>query len=210
MALPTGSPSGQISSQGQEYCSANPDVHLTGELARTTLPGVYALVEIKGKQYRVSPGAELLVDRLEEPEEASVELDSVLLLSDGDRILVGDPYVADARVRVRVAGEERGAKLRVATYRRRKRTHRTQGHRQRFGPQTPPVAGGAWNFYSIPRLIPPPLLTCVFGIEPRKLHPCSVTDRTPAVLGVEGEQTRIEFGKTALTARTGTLRRVDV
>lgn len=105
---------------------------MTGEPARTTLPGVYALVEIKGKQYRVSPGAELLVDRLEQPEEASVELDSVLVLSDGDRILVGDPYVADARVRARVVGEERGVKIRVATYRRRKRTHRTQGHRQRF------------------------------------------------------------------------------
>lgn len=93
---------------------------------------MYALVEIKGKQYRVSPGTELVVDRLAEPEEESLDLDSVLLLSDGDRILVGDPYVADARVRARVAGEERGTKLRVATYRRRKRTRRTRGHRQRY------------------------------------------------------------------------------
>ena len=94
--------------------------------------GVYALVEIKGKQYRVSPGMEIVVDRLSEPEDESLDLDSVLLLSDGDRILIGDPYVADARVRARVAGEERGKKLRVTTYRRRKRTQRTQGHRQRF------------------------------------------------------------------------------
>ena len=93
---------------------------------------VYALVEIKGKQYRVSPGTELMVDRLSESEEASVELNSVLLFSDGDKILVGTPYVAGVSVRARVAGEERGAKIRVATYRRRKRTQRTYGHRQRF------------------------------------------------------------------------------
>lgn len=73
-----------------------------------------------------------MVDRLSEAEDESLYLDSVLLLSDGDRILVGDPYVADARVRARVAGEERGKKIRVTTYRRRKRTQRTQGHRQRF------------------------------------------------------------------------------
>ena len=93
---------------------------------------MYALVEIKGKQYRVSPGTEIVVDRLSEPEAESLELDSVLLLSDGTDVVVGDPYVADARVRARVAGEERGKKIRVATYRRRKRTQRTQGHRQRY------------------------------------------------------------------------------
>ncbi len=93
---------------------------------------MYALVEIKGKQYRVRPGTEVVVDRLAAPPAESLDLDSVLLLSDGARVLIGDPYVAGARVRARVAGEERGRKLRVATYRRRKRTQRTIGHRQRF------------------------------------------------------------------------------
>ena len=93
---------------------------------------MYALVEIKGKQYRVRPGAEIVVDRLAEPAAEPLDLDSVLLLSDGGRVLIGEPYVADARVRARVVGEERGMKLRVATYRRRKRTQRTIGHRQRF------------------------------------------------------------------------------
>ena len=93
---------------------------------------VYALVEIKGKQYRVRPGAEIVVDRMAAPAEETLDFDSVLLLSDGDRVRVGDPYVADVRVRARVSGQERGKKLRVATYRRRKRTQRTIGHRQRF------------------------------------------------------------------------------
>ncbi len=92
---------------------------------------MYALVEIKGKQYRVSPGTEIVVDRLSAAQE-SFDLDSVLLLSDGHDVLVGNPYVADARVRARVAGEERGRKIRVSTYRRRKRTQRTRGHRQRY------------------------------------------------------------------------------
>lgn len=93
---------------------------------------MYALVEIKGKQYRVHPGAEIVVDRLSEPESESLDLDSVLLLSDGNDVVVGDPYVADAKVRARVIGEERGKKIKVSTYRRRKRTQRTQGHRQRY------------------------------------------------------------------------------
>ena len=106
--------------------------HLTARPVRTTVVPVYALVEIKGKQYRVRPGTEIVVDRLSEPETESLDLESVLLLSDGTDIRVGDPYVAHARVRARVAGEERGKKLRVVTYRRRKRTQRTQGHRQRY------------------------------------------------------------------------------
>ena len=93
---------------------------------------MYALVEIKGKQYRVSPGAEIVVDRLSTAQAESIDLDSVLLLSDGQDVLVGDPYVADARVRARVAGHERGKKIRVSTYRRRKRTQRTRGHRQHY------------------------------------------------------------------------------
>ena len=102
---------------------------------------MYALVEIKGKQYRVSPGTEIVVDRLPAQTESfdpgsldpdSFELDSVLLLSDGQDVRVGDPYVAEARVRARVAGQERGRKIRVSTYRRRKRTQRTRGHRQRY------------------------------------------------------------------------------
>lgn len=106
--------------------------HLTATARPYYGCGVYALVEIKGKQYRVRPGAEVVVDRLAAPPAESLDLDSVLLLSDGARVLIGDPYVAGARVRARVAGEERGRKLRVATYRRRKRTQRTIGHRQRF------------------------------------------------------------------------------
>ncbi|CAI8040375.1 50S ribosomal protein L21 [Geodia barretti] len=85
------------------------------------------MVEIKGKQYRVRPGTEIVVDRLSEPETESLDLESVLLLADGTDIRVGDPYVAHARVRARVAGEERGKKLRVVTYRRRKRTQRDSG-----------------------------------------------------------------------------------
>lgn len=80
----------------------------------------------------MSPGTEIVVDRLAAPPAESLDLDSVLLVSDGKDVLVGDPYVADARVRARVAGEERGKKIRVSTYRRRKRTQRTQGHRQRY------------------------------------------------------------------------------
>ena len=109
-----------------------PRTHLTVTPGAYYRWDVYALVEIKGKQYRVSPGTEIVVDRLSAAQAESFDLDSVLLLSDGRDVRVGNPYVADARVRARVAGEERGRKIRVSTYRRRKRTQRTRGHRQRY------------------------------------------------------------------------------
>jgi len=138
-----------IGSNLVDFAAGSP--HLTATPAAYYRSGVYALVEIKGKQYRVSPGTEIVVDRLpaqadsvgrdslgrdsvgrDSAERGSFELDSVLLLSDGQDVRVGDPYVAEARVRARVTGQERGRKIRVSTYRRRKRTQRTRGHRQRY------------------------------------------------------------------------------
>ncbi|MFC2478492.1 MAG: 50S ribosomal protein L21, partial [Treponema socranskii subsp. buccale] len=55
---------------------------------------MYALIEYKGKQYKAEKGAVLTVDKLSEEKGATVELDSVLLVSDGDKISVGAPYVA--------------------------------------------------------------------------------------------------------------------
>ena len=91
---------------------------------------MYALVEIKGKQYRVEEGDTLLVDRMKD--EGSVEIDSVLMISDDGETKVGTPYVSGARVKATVTGARAGEKLRIFKYKKRKNYKRRIGHRQKY------------------------------------------------------------------------------
>lgn len=94
----------------------------------------YAIVEHGGKQYRVSPGDELLVERTSAGLKAGDELlfDRVMLVSTADALRVGDPLVDGATVRGQVIAPERGPKLIVFKKKRRKGYKRTQGHRQDY------------------------------------------------------------------------------
>ena len=85
-----------------------------------------------------------------------------------------------------------------------------QGHRQRLRPQAPAGAARARHLHPLPRLVPPRLVAGVLGVEAGKLQSGAVARRTPAVLGVEGEQARVELGKAAPAARTGAFGRVDL
>ena len=61
---------------------------------------MYALVEYKGKQYKAEKGAILQVDKLADEKGKMIDIDSVLLVSDGDKISIGAPYVKGAKVQV--------------------------------------------------------------------------------------------------------------
>jgi large subunit ribosomal protein L21 len=91
---------------------------------------VYAIVESGGKQYRVEPGAVLAVERIRGEVGSRVELDRVLLVSDGSRLQVGQPLVAGARVVTEIVAQTRGAKIDVFKFKRRKKYRRKVGHRQ--------------------------------------------------------------------------------
>ena len=91
---------------------------------------MYAIVEIAGQQYRAEEGRRLLTGRLQHEVGTSLNLDSVLLIQDGERHTIGSPYVKDASVRVTVEGHGRDRKVVVYKYKRRKGYHRKQGHRQ--------------------------------------------------------------------------------
>ena len=93
---------------------------------------MYALVEIKGKQYKALEGAELTVDKFDNEPGDIVEFDSVLMLSDGDDTTVGTPYVAGARVTAVVSDQVRGKKITVIKFKRRKGYRKKQGHRQDY------------------------------------------------------------------------------
>lgn len=93
---------------------------------------MYALVEIKGKQYKAEKGALLTVDKLENAEGDALEFDSVLLTSDGDKVSVGSPYVKGAVVKAAVEGHEKGKKITIFKFKRRKAYRKRQGHRQNY------------------------------------------------------------------------------
>lgn len=85
-----------------------------------------------GKQYRVSAGDRLRVERLPAAEGADIEFDTVLMLSDGEAVQVGTPYVAGGRVAATVTAHGKGDKVRVVKFKRRKGYLRQKGHRQQY------------------------------------------------------------------------------
>ena len=94
----------------------------------------YAIVEHGGKQYRVSPGDELMVERTEANLSAGDDLtfERVLLVSQGDDVRVGKPLVEGVLVKTQVVSPVRGEKIIVFKKKRRKGYKRTQGHRQDY------------------------------------------------------------------------------
>jgi len=93
---------------------------------------VYAVVETGGKQYKVAVGDTVDVERMPVSAGETVELDRVLLVADGDRVMVGQPLVEGARVRATVLDEVKGKKVIVFKYRPKVRYRRKTGHRQRY------------------------------------------------------------------------------
>jgi large subunit ribosomal protein L21 len=91
---------------------------------------VYAIIESGGKQYRVEPGAVVTLERLPGEVGSQVELDRVLLVSDGSTIRVGQPTVAGAKVISQIVAQSRGPKIDVFKFKRRKKYRRKTGHRQ--------------------------------------------------------------------------------
>ncbi len=91
---------------------------------------MYAVLETGGKQYRVSPGDLLKVERLGGEPGSPVRFDRILLLAEGDRVTVGTPTVTGASVTGEVVLQGRARKVIVFKFKRRKKYRRTRGHRQ--------------------------------------------------------------------------------
>jgi large subunit ribosomal protein L21 len=91
---------------------------------------MYAVIETGGKQYRVEVGTELEVELLDAEPGASITLDRVLLVADGDVSAIGRPVVADAAVEAEVVRRDRGEKVVSFKYRPKARRRVKKGHRQ--------------------------------------------------------------------------------
>lgn len=91
---------------------------------------MYAIIRTGGKQYRVSEGETVTVDRLDAEEGASVSLDEVLLLDRDGQVTVGAPTVAGASVAASVEAQIRADKVLVFKYKNKTRSRVKNGHRQ--------------------------------------------------------------------------------
>ncbi len=91
---------------------------------------MYAIIESGGKQYRVEPGATLALERIPGEVGTRVELEKVLLISDGQSVKVGQPTVVGARVVSEIVAQTRGDKIDVFKFKKRKKYRRKTGHRQ--------------------------------------------------------------------------------
>ncbi len=90
-----------------------------------------AIIRTGGKQYRVSPGSVLKVEKLAVAEGAAVDFE-VLLVGQGDAVQIGTPLVAGAKVTGQVVSHGRGAKIIVYKFRKRTNYRKKQGHRQAY------------------------------------------------------------------------------
>ena len=91
---------------------------------------MYAVIKSGGRQYKVSVGQKLEVNRLHVEDGAQVRFDEVLLISDAERLMVGAPFVENAAVLATAVKQMRGPKLIVFRYKPKKRFRHKRGHRQ--------------------------------------------------------------------------------
>lgn len=93
---------------------------------------MYAVIKTGGKQYRVEQGETLRVEKLGLEAGGNIDFTDVLLVADGANVRVGTPHVNGARVTAEVVGDEKGDKLTIFKYKRRKGYRRKTGHRQTY------------------------------------------------------------------------------
>lgn len=93
---------------------------------------MYAVIKTGGKQHRVVEGETLKVEKIEVATGDTVQFDEVLLVSSGDDIAIGTPFVSGSAVKAEVVSHGRGDKVRIIKFRRRKHSMTRQGHRQWF------------------------------------------------------------------------------
>ena len=93
---------------------------------------MYAVISTGGKQYRVSEGSVLRVEKLEAEAGANVEFDQVLLVGQGDSVKIGAPFLSGGKVTGTVQSHGKGDKKVIVKFRRRKHYLRQGTHRQHF------------------------------------------------------------------------------
>ena len=93
---------------------------------------MYAVIVTGGKQYRVAEGDVVRVEKLPVEEGGTVEIDKVLMVTNGDDVKVGTPYIDGGKVTATVVDHGRHDKIKIIKFKRRKHHRKQMGHRQYF------------------------------------------------------------------------------
>ncbi|AMC35747.1 MAG: 50S ribosomal protein L21 [Iodobacter sp.] len=93
---------------------------------------MYAVVKTGGKQYKVVVGQKLKVEQITADIDSQIVLNEVLMVADGEAVVIGAPLVAGASISATVVTHGRGDKVTIFKMRRRKHYQRHQGHRQNY------------------------------------------------------------------------------
>ena len=93
---------------------------------------MYAVFKTGGKQYRATTGDILKIEKIEAEKGATVELDQVLMVGEGEDVKVGAPYLEGGKVTATVVDHGRHKKIKVIKFKRRKNYRKQMGHRQYF------------------------------------------------------------------------------
>ncbi len=93
---------------------------------------MYAVFKTGGKQYRAATGDVLKVEKIEAEKGATVELDKVLMVGEGEDVKVGAPYLKGGKVTATIVDHGRHKKIKVIKFKRRKNYRKQMGHRQYF------------------------------------------------------------------------------
>ena len=93
---------------------------------------MYAIIKTGGKQYKVSEGDEIIIEKLNVEEGATVTFDEVFAIVDGEEVKIGKPKVDGAKVTGSVVKNGKGPKIRIFKYKHKTNYRRRMGHRQPF------------------------------------------------------------------------------
>jgi len=93
---------------------------------------MYAVISTGGKQYKLAQGDVCRIEKLDAEEGATVEIDKVLMIADGDNINIGTPFVDGGKVTATVKSHGRAKKIEIMKFRRRKHHQKRTGHRQYY------------------------------------------------------------------------------
>lgn len=93
---------------------------------------MYAIIETGGKQYRVTEGDVVTVEKIEAGEGETVEFDRVLTVVKDGSVVIGKPVVTGAKVTAKVMTQGKAKKILVFKYKAKSNYRRRQGHRQPF------------------------------------------------------------------------------
>jgi len=144
----------------------------------------YAIVESGGKQYKAVEGSMLEVDRLPLETGASVKLEQVLLVADGESITVGTPVVIGTPIWTKVVEHFKGPKVVIFNYRPKKRIRVKTGHRQSYTRLLVEQIGGA---SLLPKKEPVKVLEAV-GEKPTKKGKVEPKEHKPAEAEAKAEK----------------------